>query len=90
MHLSALFMRTLISFIRFLFALPQHNKPYLTLLISKELKIKYNAFSFKKCLVLYYILNVFCNFVFIVSMCSDHFKFLSIAIPKYLYYLCLF
>ena len=55
-------MRTLISFIHFLFAFPQHNKPYLTLLINKELKIKYNAFSFKKCLVLYNTPNVFSAF----------------------------
>ena len=48
MHLSALFMITLISFIHFLFALPQHNKPYLTLLKSKELKIKYIVFFFEE------------------------------------------
>ena len=84
MHLRALFIGTLILFIHFLFALLKHNKPFLTLLISKELKIKYNDFSFKKCLVLYNISKVFCNFVFIVSMCSDHVKFLSIIVPKYL------
>ena len=78
MHLSALFIRTLISYIHFLFALCRHNKPYLTLLTSKELNIKYNAFLLKKYLVLYNTPNVFANFVFIVSMCSDHLKFISL------------
>ena len=62
----------------------QKNKPYLTLFISKKLKVKYNAFSFKKCLVLYNTPSIFCKFVYIVYMFSDYFKFLYIKIPKYL------
>ena len=84
MHLSALFKRALIPFIIFLFTLLQLKKPYLILLINKELKIEHNAFPFKKRLVLYNTANVFCNFVFIVYICSGQFKLLSINTPKYL------
>ena len=66
----------------FICAFSEHNSLYLTLLISKELKIKYKAFLLKKCLVSNNTPFFFCNFVFIVFMCLDHFKFLSIIVPK--------
>ena len=81
MHLSSLFIRTLISFIPLSFALPQK---FLTVLINKEVKIKYNAFLFRKSLVLYDTPDIFRNFVFMMSMCSDHFELLSIITSKYL------
>ena len=69
MHLSAPFMRTLIPFIHFLFALAQHNKPYLVFFIYKELNVDHNDCSFKKCLVLYVKLPMFFyKLVFIVSI----------------------
>ena len=93
MHLSALLKLTLVSYINLLFALPQHNKPYLWLLINRVLKIKYNAFLFKKFVVLWNKPNIYCDFVFIVSTCSDQFKFIysytKIFIITCLFYNCL-
>ena len=84
MHLIALFMSTLVSFIFVLLVLPQHNRLYLIWFIKSELKIMYKEFSFKKYLVLYRTPIAFNNLVLTISIFYVYLKLSSIITPKYL------